>query len=266
MIALAGVCSAEPTFEHAIRLNRVYDVVRRFKPQAFKDSRLQATLDKFIATECGQDKVARLILAADSESLFGATNVFLPEYPREGIEKLLSVAPEMLGGDLTKSTFAEVLCIQGNVTESIRINSRVTHRQIAGTDAHRYTFEGVDIKLVGLTIPGEQRYVNLFVTAGEVPSDTAARKITRVFEQMMGHPTVVHFRRTPHFFDLNGPASDPFDQTARRISAEQFLNQRSISCQSSPSGTSCTGFGRIDRNGTDSLQEPRRPNAKIHPE
>jgi hypothetical protein len=206
----------------------------------------------FVATRCGQRKLARLTVAANERDLVNAINVALPAGRRERIPDLLTADPSLLGFDVGQPMIAEVLCFSGQVTARVRRGHSVRRHQLLGRDdARELNAHGLRLTLVGFRLstvsgrvgtPGPQDLpdrVWIYAATQVLPELKRAEAVRRDLQDRTGVETHLVLRTHPHFFDYRGPRCDVFEVPHPAISKEEFLRSPFIVCWPEDRGGVC---------------------------
>src|SRR5205807_5631884 len=97
-------------------------------------------------------KLARLILAPNQEDLGRTVNALftVDDLTSGAIAKFVSSNPALLGQNVSRLRVAQVLCVGGNATATIRNGLEVERYQLSGShDSREWSVRGADVTLVG---------------------------------------------------------------------------------------------------------------------
>lgn len=262
-LAVASTMSGG-TFEYVRAADQLYDEARLVGAEDFVLPKLMEIFNRFSATECRQQKLARLTIAVNNADLMNIINVSLPAGMRSRLPALLKLDRSLLGADLDRSMAAQVLCFGGNATASVRQGPNLSRYQLRGSnEAKDIKINDLRLSIVGFSLSVDsvskgadhlKTEIRLFARTPALPTENAAKAVRVELERLFGVPTYLFLRTDSHFFDYGGPRSDAFEKLTGVPSIDDFLTKPFIDCWPDSRQGGC----RIMKCHTLSLMEMRR--------
>jgi hypothetical protein len=165
----------------------------------------------------------------------------LDDITSEAVARFTSSNPTLLGQNIGRLNVAQVLCIRGNATVSIRRGLVLEQHQLAGTrDARKWNLKNLDVQLVGFSVhSGGGEWISAFARLKYLPDLDTAASIRDRIEEEVGVQTLLIVRTDPFFWDAGGPKFDVFEVPVPQISAGEFLVRPYVSCPPSEERKPC---------------------------
>jgi hypothetical protein len=221
----------------------IYDEARIIDQKDFAPPSLLKEFRHFATVECGRRKLARLTLAPSQNDLARAVNVsfVLDDLTSEGVARIASSNPTLLGQNIGRLSVAQAYCMSGNVTAVIRNEFSIERHQLAGRkDSRELNLGKLDVRLVGFNLHGgRDEWISAFVRVKFLPDLDTAAAIRDLIEEQIGVQALLVLRTDPFFWDMGGPKFDPFEVPVPEISAGEFLIRPYISCPPSEERKPC---------------------------